>query len=81
MNDSLERNAYTNHFADNALMIQAAMTNTVLNIINVNKTSEKIKPEQGQNQQILNKILLDRKDNHYSAIAANRVRLRNASSE
>ena len=55
-------------------MILATATNTVLNIIDVDKTARrvdltKIKPEQDQNQQIQSEIYLHRKNNHYSVAA------------
>ena len=75
MNDYLDRKVYTNYFADIAPMILATVTNTVLNIIDVDKTARrvrltKIKPEQDQNQQIHSDIYLHTKNNHYSAMAA-----------
>ena len=53
----MNRKVYTNYFADIAPMILTTATNTVLNIIDVDKTAKrvhltKIKPEQDQNQQI-----------------------------
>ena len=56
-------------------MILAAATNTVLNIIDVNKTARrvhltKIKPELDQNKQVQSEIYLHRKNNHYSVMAA-----------
>ena len=56
-------------------MILATATNTVMNIIDVDKTATavhltKIKPELHQNQQIRSEIYQYRKDNHYSAMAA-----------
>ena len=58
-------------------MILATATNTVLNIIDVDKTARrvhqtKIQPELDQNQQIQREIYLHRKNNHYSAMAAQR---------
>ena len=52
-------------------------TNTVLNIIDVDKTARrvhltKIKPEQDQHQQIQSEIYIHRKNNHYSAMAAHK---------
>ena len=69
MNDYLDRKVYTNCFADNSPMILATVTNTVLNIIDVDKTARrvhltKIKPELDLNQQIHSEIYLDRKNNH-----------------
>ena len=66
---------YTNYFADIAPMILATVTNTVLNIIDVDKTARtvhltKIKPELDQNQQIQSEICLHRKNNQFSAMAA-----------
>ena len=60
MNDYLDKKMYTN-FADIAPMILATATNTVLNIIDVDKTARrvhltKIKPELDQNQQIQSKF-------------------------
>ena len=40
MNDYLDRKVYTNYFADIAPMILATATNTVLNIIDVDKRPE-----------------------------------------
>ena len=50
MNDYLDRKVYTNYFADIAPMILATVTNTVLNIIDVDKATRrvhltKIKPD------------------------------------
>ena len=75
MNDYLDRKVYTNNFADIAPMILATATNTVLNIIDGDKTARrvhltKIKPELNHNQQIQSEIYLHRKNIHYSAIAA-----------
>ena len=55
-------------------MLLATATNTVLNIIDVDKTvrrvyQTKIKPEPDQNQQIQSEIYLHRKNNHYCAMA------------
>ena len=77
MNDYLDRKVYTKYFADIAPMILATATNTVLNIIVVDKTERrvhltKIKPEQDQSQQIQSKIYLHGKNNHYSAMAAHK---------
>ena len=77
MNDYLDRKVYSNYFADIAPMILATVTNTVLNIIDVDKTARrvhltKIKPEQDQNQQIHSDIYLHTKNNHYSAMAAHK---------
>ena len=74
MNDYMDRKVYTNYFADIAPMILATTINTVLNIIDVDKTARrvyltKIKPELDQNQQIQSEIYLHRKNNHYSAMA------------
>ena len=61
MNYYVDRKVYTNYFANIAPMILATVTNTVLNIIDVDKTARrvyltKIKPEQDQNQQIQSEI-------------------------
>ena len=77
MNDYLDKKVYTNYFADIAPMILATVTNTVLNIIDVDKTARrvhltKIKPELDQNQQFQSEIYLHRKNNHYSAMAAHK---------
>ena len=66
----LDGKVYTNQFADIAPMTLATTTNTVLNIINVDKTSAKIyltkiTPELGQNQQIPYAIFFHRKADHY----------------
>ena len=55
MNGYLDIKLYTNYFADIAPMILATATNTVLNIIDVDKNTRrihltKIKPELVQNQ-------------------------------
>ena len=78
MNDYLDRKVYTNYFADIAPMILATAINTVLNIIDVDKTARrvhltKIKPELDQNQQIHSEIYPHRKNNHYSAVAAHNM--------
>ena len=77
MNDGLDRKVYiyTNYFADIAPMILATVTNTVLSIIDVDKTARrvhltKIKPELDENQQIQSEIYFHRKNNHYSAMVA-----------
>ena len=76
VNVYLDRKVYTNYFADIAPIILATVTNTVLNIIDVDKTAErrvhltKIKRELDQNQQIQSEIYLHRKNSHYSAMAA-----------
>ena len=77
MNDYLDIKVYTNYFADITPMILARATNSVLNIIDVDKTARrvhltKIKPKPDQNQQIQIEIYLHRKNNHYSAMAANK---------
>ena len=70
----MDRKVYTNYFADIAPMILATATNTVLNIVAVDKTAgrvhlTKIKPlSLDQNQQIQSEIYLHRKNNHYSAM-------------
>ena len=74
MNDYLDRKVYTNYFADIAPMILTTATNTVLNIIYVDKTARKvhltkIKPELDQNKQIQSEIYLHRENNHYSTMA------------
>ena len=56
-------------------MILATATNTVLNIIDVDKMARrvhltKINPELDQNQQIQSEIYLHRQNNNYSAMAA-----------
>ena len=55
----------------------ATATNTVLNIIDVDKTARKvhltkIKPEPDQNQQMQSEIYLHRKNNYYSAMGAHK---------
>ena len=75
MNDYMDRKVYTNYFADIAPMTLATVTNTVLNIIDVDKTARrvhltKIKPELDQNQQIQSEIYFRRKNIHYCAMAA-----------
>ena len=77
MNDYLDRKVYTNYFTDIVPMIWATATNTVLNIIDVDKTARrmhptKIKTESDQNQQIQSEIYLHRKNNHYSALTAHK---------
>ena len=77
MNDYLDRKVYMNYFADIAPMILATVTNTVMNIIDVDKTARrvqltKIKPKLEQNQQIQSEIYLHRKNNHYSEMAAHK---------
>ena len=42
MNDYLDRKVYTNYFADIAPMILATVTNTALNIIDVDKTARRV---------------------------------------
>ena len=42
MNDYLDIKVYTNYFADIARMILATVTNTVLNIIDVDKTARRV---------------------------------------
>ena len=42
INDSLDRKVYTNDLAEIAILIIAKTTNTVLNIINVDKTTGKM---------------------------------------
>ena len=64
---------YTNYFADIAPMILATAINTVLNIIDVDKTARrvhltKIKRELDQNQEIQSEIYLNWENNHYSAL-------------
>ena len=59
------------------ILATATEANTVLNIIDVDKTARrvhltKIKPEQDHNQQIQSEIYLHRKNNHYSAMAAHK---------
>ena len=79
MNDYLDRKVYTNYFADIVPMILATVTkfNTVLNIIDVDKTARrvhltKIKSKLDQNQQNQSEIYLHGKNNHYSAMAAHK---------
>ena len=77
MNDYLDRKVYTDFFADIGPMIFSTATNTVLNIIDVDKTAKrvhltKIKSKLDQNQQIQSEIYLHRKNNHYSAMAAHK---------
>ena len=77
MNDYLDGKVYTNYFVDNAPMLLATATNTVLNIIDVDKAARrvhltKIKPELDHNQQIQSEIYLHRKNNHYSAMPAHK---------
>ena len=75
MNDYLDIKVYTNYFDDIAPMILDTATNTVLNIIDADKTAirvhlTKIKPELDQNQQIQSEIYLHRKNNHYCEMTA-----------
>ena len=44
--DYLDRKVYTNYFADIAPMILATGTNTVLNIIDVDKTERRVQIQQ-----------------------------------
>ena len=77
MNYYRYRKVYTNYFAGIAPIILATATNTVLNIIDLDKTARrvhltKIEPEIDQNQQIQSEIYLHRKNNHCSAMAAHK---------
>ena len=75
INDYLDRKVYTNYFVDILWTNSNDFSHRVLNIIYVDKSARRVhqtkfKPKLDQNQQIQREIYLHRKNNHYSAMAA-----------